>query len=468
MKNLFNKILNYKYSKCVLMLMIIFALPISSFSAQYSCQYDNLPLYNTGATKIEWGKLAYLYKCSSGHRYWIASSYGSYSVNLNEFDVSNSKDKIRKATNSESAIAKSTNFISSFVNATNNTKEKMSLGYKGDVLKGITTRQIAGASGMFKKCVPSVVLLFSVDGYSIGSGTIISKNGEIMTNWHVVEGQEKMLVWFYKKGLTDLKDLDPDNYAVAEVIATDQKRDLALLKLTDNKKIKLNPATFGRYYKLEVAQDVFAIGHPEALAWSFTYGVISALRKDYSWQYSGGIELIADVIQTQTPTNPGNSGGPLFDEKGKLIGINSFGSEGSDGLNFAVSIDEVKSFLSEAKSGKHKPIFAEKSASSNDYENCIPVDTDKNGKDDMLLMDVDEDGVYDLAFVDENEDGEFDFLVGDLNNDGETDLLIYDKDENGSFEYFVIDTDFDGRWDTSGVDTDGDLEPDVLFAYTEE
>ena len=469
MKDLFNKILNYKYSKCVLRLIIIFALPISSISAQYLCQYDNLSLYNTGTTKIEWGKLAYLYKCATGHSFWIVSNYGSYSVNLNEFDVSNSKDKIRKATDSESAIVKSTNFISAFVNATNNTKEKMSLGYKGDVLKGITTRQIPGASRMFKKCVPSVVLLFSVDGYSLGSGTIISKNGEIVTNWHVVEGQEKMLVWFYKKGLSDLKDLDPDNYAVAEVIATDQKRDLALLKLTDNnQKIKLNPVKFGRYYNLEVAQDVFAIGHPEALAWSFTYGVISALRKDYSWQYSEEIELIADVIQTQTPTNPGNSGGPLFDEKGKLIGINSFGSEGSDGLNFAVSVDELKSFLSEARAGKHKPIITETVATTYQYEDCTPIDSDNNGVNDMLLFDMDGDGINDLALVDENEDGEFDYMIGDMNNDGKTDLLVYDKDENGSFEYFLIDTDFDGRWDTSGVDTNGDLEPDVIFAYTEE
>ena len=468
MKDLFNKILNYKYSKGVLRVIIIFALPFSSISAQYLCQYDNFTLYNTGKTKIEWGKLAYLYKCATGHSFWIVSNYGSYSVNLNEFDVSNSKDKIRKTTDSESAIVKSTNFISSFVNTTNTIKNKMSIGYTGNALKGITTRQIPGASKMFKNCAPSVVLLSSLDAYSLGSGTIISKNGEIVTNWHVVEDQKKMLVWFYKKGLSDLKDLDPDNYAVAEVIATDQKRDLALLKLTDYQKIKLIPAKFGRYYNLEVAQDVFAIGHPEGLAWSFTYGVISALRKDYSWQYSEEIELIANVIQTQTPTNPGNSGGPLFDEKGRLIGINFGGKESSDGLNFAISIDEVKLFLSEARTGKHKPIITETVATADQYENCTPFDSDNNGVYDMLLIDMDGDGMTDLALVDENEDEELDYMIGDTNKDGKIDLMIYDKDENGSFEYFVIDTDYDGRWDTSGVDTNGDFEPDVMFAYTEE
>ena len=59
-------------------------------------------------------------------------------------------------------------------------------------------------------------------------------------------------------------------------------------------------------------------------------------------------------------------------------------------------------------------------------------------------------------------------MIGDLNNDEITDLMIYDKDGNGSFEYFIMDTDYDGVYDTAGVDTDGDLEPDVLFAYSEE
>ncbi len=379
-----------------------------------------------------------------------------------------SNTKLIKVSDKESDLAKSGKFISSFINTTNNTKEKMFLGYKGELLKGITTRQIAGASNLYKKCAPSVVLLVALDASSLGSGTLVSDNGEIITNWHVVEGQEKMLVWFYEKELSDLQSLDPDNYAIADVVATDRKRDLALLKLTDINNIKLNPVKFGRYYNLDIAQDVFAIGHPEALAWSFTYGVISQLRKDYKWKYSESLELTADVIQTQTPTNPGNSGGPLFSEKGKLIGINSFGSHGGDGLNFAISINEVKSFLSEVKVGKHKPVLVENTEGTGENEDGLPFDSDGNGINDMLLIDLDSDGVYELALVDENEDGEFDFLVGDLNNDGETDLMVYDKDGNGSFEYFVIDTDFDGRWDTSGVDTNGDLEPDVIFAYTEE
>jgi len=159
------------------------------------------------------------------------------------------------------------------------------------------------------------------------------------------------------------------------------------------------------------------------------------------------LNYTADVIQTQTPTNPGNSGGPLFSEKGKLIGINSFGSRGGDGLNFAISINEVESFLSEARAGKHKPLLVENTAASDENEDGLPIDSDGNGINDILLIDLDSDGIYDLALVDENEDGEIDYVSGDTNNDGKTDLLIFDKDENGSFEYFIMDTDYDGEWD---------------------
>ena len=378
----------------------------------------------------------------------------------------------RITTDTEKALVESSIFVRALVNATNSTMDKLSIGYDGGTHKGITTRQLSGASRLYKKCVPSVVLLISINATSLGSGIIVNKSGEIVTNWHVVEGQEKMLVWFFQPGITDIKDLDKDNYAIADVIAFDQSRDLAMLRLSgDNKQDwakKLSPVSFGRDYQLEVAQDVFAIGRPEMLAWSFTYGVISQLRKNYNWTYSAEIELEADVIQTQTPSNPGNSGGPLFDDRGKLIGINSFGSPGSDGLNFAISVDEVKSFVSEARAGKHEAVIVPSTPSTGVAENSYPVDSNDNGIIDKVYIDLNGDGIYDLMLVDENEDNEPDFIIGDLNNDEITDFMVYDKDGNGSFEYFIMDTDYDGVYDTAGVDTDGDLEPDVLFAYSEE
>ena len=95
--------------------------------------------------------------------------------------------------------------------------------------------------------------------------------------------------------------------------------------------------------------DVHAIGHPTGEAWTYTTGVISQYRQAYEWQVEDDpIKHRADIIQTQTPINPGSSGGPLFGDSSSLIGVNSF-KAGGEGLNFAVSVDEVRKFL--ARSG---------------------------------------------------------------------------------------------------------------------
>ena len=95
--------------------------------------------------------------------------------------------------------------------------------------------------------------------------------------------------------------------------------------------------------------DVHAIGHPTGEAWTYTTGVISQYRQGYEWKAEDDpIKHKADIIQTQTPINPGNSGGPLLSDLSSLIGVNSF-KAGGEGLNFAVSVDEVRKFI--ARSG---------------------------------------------------------------------------------------------------------------------
>ena len=95
--------------------------------------------------------------------------------------------------------------------------------------------------------------------------------------------------------------------------------------------------------------DVHAIGHPSGEAWTYTTGVISQYRQGYEWKAEDDpIKHKADIIQTQTPINPGNSGGPLLSDSSSLIGVNSF-KAGGEGLNFAVSVDEVRKFI--ARSG---------------------------------------------------------------------------------------------------------------------
>lgn len=328
------------------------------------------------------------------------------------------------------------------------------MGYKGGSLSGITTRQIPGASRLFKTNVNSVVLLVDPAGTGVGSGAIISKDGDIITNWHVVNGNEKMLVGFYNKQASKLDDLDPESFAIATVIGVDVKRDLALVKLDEGNN-NYKPLIMGSPYSLEIAQDVFAIGHPENLIWSFSYGVISQIRNQFEWPYADGSSHIANVIQTQTPINPGNSGGPLFNEKGKLIGINTFKSHEGVGLNFAVNIGEVKSFYKDIKAGLYKPELA-----PNMVSEWKPLDVNENGITDGYVIKVDD---LIIVQVDKNEDETIEVTLMKFDDDENWSAELYDKDGDGFFEYWLLDLNENGKRDNAAIDTDKDGVPDYFL-----
>ena len=376
-------------------------------------------------------------------------------IKITQFPSTNITGKLVKSSVSDDPATESIYFLGDFRKNVHKKITARELGV-GNINKGITTRQITGAGRLYKKCAPGVVILYSLDGSSMGSGAIISKKGEIITNWHVVEGQEKMLVWIYNVNTTSGKNMDPDAYLTARVIAEDPGRDLAML-IIENNSNNLVTLTLGRDYEVNIADDVFAIGHPEGYFWSFTYGVISQIRKNWDWTYGDSENFTADVIQTQTPTNPGNSGGPLFNDVGKLVGINSFGSAGQ-GLNFAVTVGEVRSFITNARKGKFEPL--DKTVVWESY------DSDENGTTDIWLRDIDGDGKYDIAKTDENEDGVIDYYSLDSNKDNKPDIFVYDDDGNGTYEYYLLDEDYDGEIDTIGIDTDGDRKPDQYFEYT--
>jgi len=322
-------------------------------------------------------------------------------------------------------IISSTNFLRQIKNTNANILNELS-SYSDD--KSDPTRQIENAPKLFKENSQSVVLLLSPAGESFGSGCIVSVDGYILTNYHVIENYNKMLTLFYDKNVTSEKEINPENYKVAEVVAAFREKDLALLKLSS--KNQFNSLKFGNNSSIDIAQDVFAIGHPEGYIWSFTYGVISQLRDNYEWDYGNRFSCKANVIQTQTPINPGNSGGPLFNDRGDLIGINTFGTKGAEGLNFAIRIDEIEKFIKESKSGKHK-YELKAVASKKEVEIYWDlIDSNENGINDCEAADTDGDGKYDIARVDENEDGFIDYIVADLNKDGNIDTYVYDEDKD--------------------------------------
>lgn len=173
---------------------------------------------------------------------------------------------------------------------------------------------------------------------SLGSGVIISKDGYIVTNNHVVEGADEILVTL----------LDKSKEFEAKVVGFDPKSDLAVIKI-DAK--ELQAASFGDSSNLREGDVVFAIGNPFGVGGSVTQGIVSALNK------SGiGLNQYENFIQTDASINPGNSGGALVDSRGALIGINSAilsRSGGNNGIGFAIPSNMVKEIATSlVKDGK--------------------------------------------------------------------------------------------------------------------
>ncbi len=161
---------------------------------------------------------------------------------------------------------------------------------------------------------------------ALGSGVIISKDGYIVTNYHVISNATKITV--------TLKD---GKKYKAKVIGSDPKTDLALIKI-DAK--NLTPITIGDSNKVQVGDIVLAIGNPFGLGETVTQGIVSATNRS-----SIGINSYEDFIQTDAAINPGNSGGALVDLKGRLIGINSAiltASGANNGIGFAIPSDMMK------------------------------------------------------------------------------------------------------------------------------
>ncbi|MDQ3632197.1 MAG: trypsin-like peptidase domain-containing protein [Actinomycetota bacterium] len=171
-------------------------------------------------------------------------------------------------------------------------------------------------------------------GRATGSGFVIDRSGNILTNAHVVDGAVKVMVQ-----LADRKTVE------ARVVGRDTSSDLALLKV-DPDGLALQPLELGSAKDTQVGDPVVAIGNPFGLDRTLTTGVVSALQRRIT--APNGFE-IANVIQTDAAINPGNSGGPLIDAAGRVIGINSqieAGSGGGNvGIGFAVPIDTAKEIL---------------------------------------------------------------------------------------------------------------------------
>jgi S1-C subfamily serine protease len=167
-----------------------------------------------------------------------------------------------------------------------------------------------------------------------GSGIILSSEGYILTNAHVVEKAASLKVSLY----------DQSSYT-AKLIGVDSEDDLAVIKISVDKDTSLIPITLGTSEDLKIGQKVIAIGNPFGYDRTMTVGVVSGLNRPV--KTSEG-KVIMDAIQTDASINPGNSGGPLLNSRGEVIGINSsvYSSNGSSqGINFAIPVDTAVSII---------------------------------------------------------------------------------------------------------------------------
>ncbi len=200
---------------------------------------------------------------------------------------------------------------------------------------------------VYERVAPSVVNINTqvlVQGFfgvvpeaGSGSGFVLDQEGRILTNYHVIEGAQEIRVTFGESG--------DANAVMAEVVGTDPRNDLAVIRI-DVPPEQLHPVELGTSADLRVGQWAIAIGNPFGqFDRTLTTGVISALNR--TLQSDDG-RTITGVIQTDAAINRGNSGGPLLDSAGRVIGINSaiFSPTGANaGVGFAVPVDTVRRVL---------------------------------------------------------------------------------------------------------------------------
>jgi len=202
-------------------------------------------------------------------------------------------------------------------------------------------RNIAGVA---EKVAPSVVSIttttesrsyygFAREG--AGTGVIISQNGYVLTNKHVVDGASVVSVTLE----------NGDQYDDVRVVALDPLNDIAFLKIPDAKDLPV--AALGDSSTVQIGQSVVAIGNSLGqYKNTVTSGIISGTNRPIMAQSGSSVETLTDLIQTDAAINPGNSGGPQVNMSGQVIGINTAIAEDAEGIGFAIPINATKGMLS--------------------------------------------------------------------------------------------------------------------------
>ena len=216
-----------------------------------------------------------------------------------------------------------------------------------------TSKDESSVPDLYDAVRPAVVRITSISttrtafgtqqGEGLGSGIILDKDGNILTNYHVVQNANQLQV-----------TLGDQSTASAEVVGTDPAGDLAVIKAAFPSDITLSPATLGDSDQIRTGESVIAIGNPFGLDGTVTEGIVSGLDRTLAEQQS---RPLRELIQTDAAINPGNSGGPLVDLNGEVIGVNTAienpsGTNTFSGIGYAIPINAAKQDLPQLLAGK--------------------------------------------------------------------------------------------------------------------
>jgi putative serine protease PepD len=224
-------------------------------------------------------------------------------------------------------------------------------------------------------------------GTATGSGFVVSSDGKIITNEHVVDGATAVTVKLGTSG----------QEMTAQVLGADASKDLALLKVDAT---NLHALSFGDSSTLQVGDNVYAIGNPYGLDHTLTSGIVSALNREI--EAPDGTP-ITGAIQTDAALNPGNSGGPLLDADGHVVGVNSQiassgsssgGEAGNVGIGFAIPAKTVQAFVanptttSSASPGQQEPQQVDPSQQQVDPSQQQQVDPQQQDQQDQQVPEL--------------------------------------------------------------------------------
>jgi len=372
-------------------------------------------------------------------------------------DVKNSSEK-----NLSSSIKVSPMLVERLTPILNNNSQSRTIIQIMEDSKGARLNTSAKTRGVkevriFEDAAPSVVYIQNPT--SVGTGVLISNDGLVFTNSHVVGDSKKVDIYFMPKNGGKYSDQD---HMAGMVVNNNKEADLALIKLLKIP-VGIKPLSLANEDSIKIGQDVHAIGHPGSAAeWTYTRGYIGQLLKNYEWDYDDGIKRKAKmIIQSQTPIMGGNSGGPLLNDAGEVIGVNSFDND-YYGATYAVSLIDLKLFLNEKFTIPKAAIKTseEKNASAYWDANVIKVlrsNYDDDGElDTFFYLDQDETGIWEtvlielsynnelVIFEDWDEDGIWNKKVINTNDNPRPDFYIFDRDQDGEADFFGYDDNDDG------------------------